>query len=87
MLGHESCRYWGRREIQRHCSVGAPRDDGDLVQPSAEKLMARFQIEFEVEPVGVRLRHERKRKGKDNFKVFGLSTGRVVLPLPRRWEE
>lgn len=70
----------GNRGIQRHVCI-SPVREGGLDQHSAENLMAGFWIEFEVEPVDIRFRHERKRGSKDDSKALGLSIGRVELPL------
>lgn len=67
----------GNREVQRHCCISRVRKSSGLDQHSAENLMAGFCIEFEVEPVGIKFRHKKKRGSKDDSTILGLSTGRV----------
>ena len=71
----------GNREIQRHCYISTVKDGSGFDQHSVENSMAGFCIEFEVELVGMRFRHEKKRGSKDDSKVLGLSTGRVEFLL------
>lgn len=53
----------GEAERSKGTVVLAVRGSGGLAQHSAEDLMAGFWIEVEVESVGIRFRHKKKKQG------------------------